>query len=93
MIVNEPVRVYNKGAEPVPADGVYIGRPSKFGNPFALGLHGSRDEVIAKFAEFLQASPELLEAVKTELRGKSLICWCSPKACHGDVLFKIANEL
>lgn len=93
MIVNEPIRVYNKGAEPVPADAVYIGRPSKFGNPFVLGPHGSREEVIDKFAEFLHMTPELLKAVKTELRGRSLVCWCAPKACHGDVLLRVANEL
>ncbi|MHB8407806.1 MAG: DUF4326 domain-containing protein [Acidiferrobacterales bacterium] len=26
-----------------------------------------------------------------ELRGKVLGCWCSPQACHGDVLEELAN--
>ncbi|WP_245303774.1 DUF4326 domain-containing protein [Pseudorhodoplanes sinuspersici] len=26
-----------------------------------------------------------------ELEGKDLVCWCSPEACHGDVLLKLAN--
>jgi hypothetical protein len=27
-----------------------------------------------------------------ELRGLDLVCWCAPKACHGDVLLKLAND-
>jgi hypothetical protein len=30
------------------ADRVYVGRPSKWGNPFVIGRDGTRDEVIAK---------------------------------------------
>ncbi len=33
------------------------------------------------------------EDIRRELRGKNLACFCSPgKACHADVLLKIANE-
>jgi hypothetical protein len=32
---------------------VYIGRPSLFGNPFEIGTHGSRDEVIDKYKSWL----------------------------------------
>jgi hypothetical protein len=34
----------------------------------------------------------MIEKAKRELKGKVLGCWCSPKACHGDILAKIANE-
>lgn len=73
-------------------DGVYIGRPSKFGNPFVVGQHGTREEVVAKYERFLMSRPDLIEAAKAELRGKNLVCWCAPLACHGDVLMRIANE-
>jgi hypothetical protein len=76
----------------VSADGVYIGRPSKFGNPFVIGQHGSREQVIARFETWLLGQPALVAAAKRELRGKSLVCWCAPQACHGDVLMRIANE-
>lgn len=69
---------------------VYIGRPSKWGNPFAIGRDGTRDEVVAKYREWVQQQPELMAALP-ELRGKVLGCWCSPKACHGDVLLELAN--
>lgn len=35
--------------------------------------------------------PAKVEAVKRELVGKDLICFCAPKGCHGDVLLKVAN--
>jgi|ETNvirenome_6_85_1030632.scaffolds.fasta_scaffold01415_14 hypothetical protein len=71
---------------------VYIGRPSKWGNPFTIGRDGTRDEVCDKFEEWFLKQPELVEECKQELRGKILGCFCSPKRCHGDFLYKIANE-
>lgn len=44
---------------------VYIGRPSKWGNPFVIGKHGTRDEVIQRYREWLMSQPELLAEVKT----------------------------
>jgi hypothetical protein len=70
---------------------VYIGRPSKWGNPFVIGRDGTREEVIQKFEEYLDGSPELLADLH-ELKGKTLGCFCSPKACHGDVLSRRANK-
>ena len=72
--------------------GTYIGRPSKFGNPFVIGQHGTRADVIAKYETWLFSQPALVEACKRELKGKSLVCWCAPLACHGDVLIRIANS-
>jgi hypothetical protein len=72
--------------------GTYIGRPSKFGNPFVIGTHGDRAQVIAKFEAYIRARPALMAAAKAELKGKDLVCWCAPLACHGDVLSRIANE-
>lgn len=70
---------------------VYIGRPSKWGNPYSIGKDGSREEVIQKYKQHLLASPALMEALK-ELKGKTLGCWCSPKACHGEILSQQANS-
>ena len=71
---------------------VYIGRPSKWGNPFEIGKDGTRKEVIEKYAAWIKTQPNLLADLH-ELRGKSLGCWCSPSACHGDVLMKLANAI
>ena len=71
---------------------VYIGRPSKWGNPFTIGKDGSRDEVIKKYRKWimLKNQSRLRESVG-KLRGKVLGCWCSPKACHGDILAELAD--
>lgn len=71
---------------------VYIGRPSKWGNPFRIGPDGTREEVIQKYREMIMGNKKLLEAARRELRGKVLGCFCSPKPCHGDVLAEIANS-
>jgi hypothetical protein len=83
-------QVLNKRTSGMPHGAVYIGRPSKWGNPFVIGRDGSRTEVVAKYRDHLLSSPALLAALP-ELRGKDLMCWCSPCACHGDVLLTFAN--
>lgn len=77
---------------------VYIGRGSKWGNPFshkagtkAQYVVSSREEAIAQYEAWLKKQPELMAALP-ELKGKVLGCWCSPLACHGDVLTRLANE-
>jgi hypothetical protein len=71
---------------------IYIGRPSKWGNPFVIGEDGDRKAVLIRYKAWLQTQPELIADAKRVLKGKILGCWCSPKACHGDILLRIANE-
>ncbi len=83
---------------------VYIGRPSKWGNPFIIGQDGDRKTVVEKFDKWLytgynfgnaEATEEarllILSSLK-ELEGKKLGCWCSPQLCHGDILIKYVNN-
>ena len=70
---------------------VYIGRPSKWGNPFAIGRDATRGQVIARYERWLRSQPELVAALH-ELEGKTLGCWCAPSACHGDVLARLAAQ-
>jgi uracil-DNA glycosylase family 4 len=71
---------------------VYIGRPSKWGNPFTIGKDGTRAEVIEKHRLWLMEQPDLLNSLD-ELKGKRLGCWCRPEACHGDLLAILANDV
>jgi hypothetical protein len=66
---------------------LYIGRPSKLGNPFRVGDHG-RAAAVEKYREYLLGRPDLLEIVKT-LGGKRLGCYCAPLPCHGDVIVQV----
>lgn len=77
---------------------VYIGRPSKWGNPFshrpgtaAKFLVSSREEAVAEYRRWIRTQP-LLVASLGELVGHRLVCWCKPKLCHGDVLVELVRE-
>lgn len=69
---------------------VYVGRPSKWGNPYKIGPRCTRLQAIALFENYLVNSGLLKDIA--QLRGKDLICWCAPEACHADILLKLANE-
>lgn len=71
---------------------VYIGRPSKWGNPYIIGKDGTREEVIQKYEEHVRSSKILMRALPS-LEGKVLGCWCPPRPCHGEVLIKLLEEL
>jgi hypothetical protein len=71
---------------------VYIGRPSKWGNPFVIGKDGTREEVIVKYEKYIRANKKLMAALP-ELKDKVLGCWCAPRSCHGDILIKLVREV
>jgi Domain of unknown function (DUF4326) len=83
------------------ADVVYVGRAmyrggwrlaaSPLANPFRIGADGDRDEVVAKYREYLLSRPDLL-ALLPSLRGSRLGCWCKPLPCHADVIAWVADE-
>jgi hypothetical protein len=83
-------KILNKHAVGTPAGAVYIGRGSKWGNPFKIGQHDDRAAVIAKHEAWLRDQHDLLRSIG-ELRGKDLMCFCAPAACHGDLLLRLAN--
>jgi len=70
---------------------IYVGRPSKWCNPFEIGRDGTRAECIVKFRAYVKAHPELVEEAKKELKGKNLVCWCVPQNCHALIWLEIAN--
>lgn len=82
--------VYNRSHKNEPAGAVYVGRPSKWGNPFAIGVDGTRDDVLVKYMLWLCSEDALMHALG-ELRGKDLVCWCKPLPCHADILLELAN--
>lgn len=73
---------------------VYIGRGSPWGNPYAIGFDGDRDEVIRKFKyDFERGFLRFSKDDVLELKGKTLGCHCKPSACHGDVIAEYLNSL
>ena len=80
------MKVHNKHANTAPYDAVYIGRGSLWGNPYKIGIDGTRDGVCDLFEKFV-----LPELDVEPLRGKDLVCFCAPYRCHGDSIIKKLN--
>lgn len=86
--------VLNHHRDPVPEDAVWIMRPGRWGNPFIVGVHGSRDEVIEWYRRHLWGlvrGGELPLEDLAALHGRPLVCCCRPASCHGDVLAAAAE--
>lgn len=86
--------VLNKHRHDIPPDAVYIGRGSMWGNPFIMGKHGNRDEVVEKYAEYLRSQVKTGKVSLQQLASlyhRDLVCFCAPLKCHGDILTKAAE--
>ena len=89
----------------MPSNTVYVGRPTKWGNPWKPGV--TEGTVNGKPAKILWTGVGVVDAYRnwitkrvesgevdlSELRGKDLCCWCPlDHACHADVLLEAANR-
>ncbi len=83
-------QIFNKHHENVPENAIYVGRGSKWGNPFVIGRDGTREDVVEKYCHWVLDQPDLMAALH-ELRGGNLLCFCSPKLCHAMILWELAN--
>jgi hypothetical protein len=102
MLEMAPV-VLNRHIHGKPQGSVYVGRPSKWGNPFGWDPKAARvsngmqvvpkEEVLPRFREWAldKAQRALRDDAKRELRGRDLVCSCWPRACHADTWLEIAN--
>lgn len=97
----KPKRVQRKRIKgwKMPPNTIYVGRPSKFHNPFGGSKHFGPYTQVGLFKDYLAGNlvsypdPPSIEEIRKELKGKNLACWCSlDKPCHADVLLWIANR-
>lgn len=91
-----PIRVQRKRTRgwKMPENTVYVGRPTKWGNPYAVSCPAS-DEFKKKIIRQYESSMSIMlkQDAVVELKGKNLACWCAlDSPCHADVLLKIANQ-
>lgn len=88
-----------------PSGAVSVARGTRWGNPFHVTgkckcgpnpavIHAANNaEAVMLFRGYLVRHHGLVDAIRHELRGKSLMCWCKPdEPCHADVLLFIANQ-
>lgn len=84
-------------------DVVYVGRPTRWGNPWAVSPTVSAEAAVSFFRKWIEVATidptdtgaprgSMKELVRATLRGKDLACWCPlGHPCHADVLMEIAN--
>lgn len=104
MIPQRIRRSRAKGAR-LPENTVCVDRSTKWGNPFVVGKHGTREECVNLYRGLLSGyicvssdiAPNLLMAYRAmlvacrhELKGRNLACWCGPGPCHADALLEVA---
>lgn len=86
----------------MPEGAVYVGRPTKWGNPFRVipGETNGSTLAVGRYRRWLEEVkfrgffPHRVPSQVGELRGKDLACWCSlDQPCHADVLLEIANPV
>ena len=77
----------------MPKGAVYVGRPTKWGNPFRV-IGSNRREAVDLFRTMVMTYLSNGTGYPLrELRGKDLACFCPlDQLCHADVLLELANE-
>lgn len=79
----------------MPEGVVYVGRPTRFGNPMPIDGFPTREAALTFYRHYLETTPtgrRIADEARTELRGKDLACWCPiGQPCHADVLLELAN--
>lgn len=96
---SKPKRIQRKRTKGwrMPENAVYVGRPTKWGNPYSVEDCGSPERAVELFEDHIEneiaIAPENLDEIRSELAGRDLACWCGlDQPCHVDVLLRLANE-
>lgn len=86
----------------MPPNTIYVGRPSKWGNPYnwkvigiasALGAYKKELEWYLSGDGCRKEKTDEVKAGLEALRGKNLACWCKlSEPCHADILLELANK-
>lgn len=70
----------------------YIGRPTKWGNPYPLKKEKDRDKVCDLYEVHIATrliNGEIVDEDFREFDGKNMLCFCKPKRCHGDTILML----
>lgn len=95
--MNEPTRIQRKRTKGwrMPADVVYVGRPTKWANPFVVGIDGDREHCLHMYKQYTLTTLVYRFGLEyfEPLRGKTLACWCrEDQACHADALLALLEK-
>lgn len=97
--MTQPVRIQLSRAKGwrMPENTAKVDRSTRWGNPYQAGQDGdgSQEYLVKLFRDYLirPEQADLVAAIRTDLRGRNLACWCKPGTpCHADVLLEMANK-
>ena len=89
--------VVNKRTHKPTENDVYIGRPSMWGNPYIIGRDGlTRNAAVASYRTYMRSKVLRNSGWRRalqKLQGKTLVCYCKPHVCHGDILEELIEEM
>lgn len=84
----------------MPEGAVYVGRGSKWGNPWIVDPDKATNPATNQYRDTAEECVRLYRVLMgygyeeelATLAGKNLACWCSlDQSCHADVLLDIVN--
>lgn len=93
--MNQPKRIQRKRTKgwKMPENTVYVGRPSRWGNPYRVREEWTPDKCVNAYRKHCEVDSDIIVMIKRDLKGKDLACWCKEgEPCHADVLLEIANS-
>jgi hypothetical protein len=94
------VEVYIRNKNSYQGKGEFIGRPSPLSNPIHITEDISRETAVYEYSKYIKKeirkrSPKIifelerLFSILIKEQRLNLICFCSPKLCHGHLLKEI----
>lgn len=107
--MTQPIRIQRRRSKhwKMPKNTVYVGRGTRWGNPFKIEQGVTTEDVVKKFTAYVlpyMVTPDStaggefmvtkinIKDIQDHLRGKNLACWCRlDQPCHADILLTIAN--
>jgi len=98
--MSKPKRIQRSRAKgwKMPANAIYVGRPTVWGNPYVVGSELMNGETLTAEKALELYEQHLADNfserdIRHCLHDKDLACWCAlDEPCHADVLLRIANS-
>lgn len=87
------MKLFNVNDPDKPNDCIYIGRGTIYGNPFKIGIDGTRNEVIQKYIEYVENTPDLKFKILKTLKEKILCAIALLKNVMVIILFHFCHKM
>ncbi len=77
----------------MPEGVVYVGRPTRWGNPYPVTSVTHLEDSLVLYRAWLKEKVERDPLFLEPLKGKDLACWCRlDSPCHADILLEMLKD-